>query len=152
AAKISASSARDRRVTAAGDDMNASTMARHTALQYVADTPGTHVGSTQARIGLFMPAFGSPAGTSRLSSLQGSRDVRQTGGTTRKRILVLAATAILSRGLVRAQSQQPYRVVFDLTSRDSLDQKAVLRWLKEITTSSPDAKMEVVMYAKGFEL
>ncbi|HUL01693.1 MAG TPA: hypothetical protein VLV16_00530 [Gemmatimonadales bacterium] len=46
----------------------------------------------------------------------------------------------------------PYRVVFDLTSRDSLDQKAVVRWLTEISASNPDAKMEVVMYGKGFEL
>jgi len=58
---------------------------------------------------------------------------------------------VLSLGLVQAQ-RQPYRVVFDLTSRDSLDQKAVLRWLKEVGTASPQAQMEVVMYAKGFEL
>jgi intracellular sulfur oxidation DsrE/DsrF family protein len=59
--------------------------------------------------------------------------------------------AVLSLGFVRAQ-RQPYRVVFDLTSRDTLEQKAVLRWLKEVSTSSPDAQMEVVMYAKGFDL
>ena len=59
--------------------------------------------------------------------------------------------ALLSPASVKAQGQ-PYRVVFDLTSRDTLEQKAVLRWLKEVGTSSPDAQMEVVMYAKGFEL
>ena len=48
--------------------------------------------------------------------------------------------------------RDPYRVVFDLTSRDTLEQKAVLRWLREVGTSSPDAQMEVVMYGKGFEL
>jgi intracellular sulfur oxidation DsrE/DsrF family protein len=68
-----------------------------------------------------------------------------------KRILVVGLLGLLSLGLVQAQPQ-PYRVVFDLTSRDSLDQKAVLRWLKEVGTSSPNAQMEVVMYAKGFEL
>jgi uncharacterized protein len=68
-----------------------------------------------------------------------------------KRMLVVASLAVLSLGLVRAKPQ-PYRVVFDLTSRDTLDQRAVLRWLKEVGGSSPDAKMEVVMYAKGFEL
>jgi intracellular sulfur oxidation DsrE/DsrF family protein len=47
---------------------------------------------------------------------------------------------------------QPYRVVFDLTSRDSLDQKAVLRWIGEISSASPDVQIEVVMYGKGFEL
>ena len=68
-----------------------------------------------------------------------------------KRMLVIASLAVLSLGLVRAKPQ-PYRVVFDLTSRDTLDQRAVLRWLKEVGGSSPEAKMEVVMYAKGFEL
>jgi intracellular sulfur oxidation DsrE/DsrF family protein len=68
-----------------------------------------------------------------------------------KRLLLLGVVAALTLGLVQAQ-RQPYRVVFDLTSRDSLDQKAVLRWLKEVATASPQAQMEVVMYAKGFDL
>ena len=68
-----------------------------------------------------------------------------------RRILFVGLFALLSAGSVQAQ-RQPYRVVFDLTSRDSLEQKAVLRWLREVGTSSPDAQMEVVMYAKGFEL
>jgi len=46
----------------------------------------------------------------------------------------------------------PYRVVFDLTSRDSLDQKAVMRWVSEITKANPKAELEVVMYGKGFEM
>lgn len=45
-----------------------------------------------------------------------------------------------------------YKVVFDLTSRDSLDQKAVMRWIREISASNPSAQMEVVMYGKGIEL
>lgn len=68
-----------------------------------------------------------------------------------KRLLFVACVALLSLGFVR-RSPQPYRVVFDLTSRDTLDQKAVLRWIKEVTTSSPDAELEVVMYGKGLEL
>ena len=69
-----------------------------------------------------------------------------------KRIAALACVALVSLGFVRSQQSHPYQVVFDLTSRDTLEQKAVLRWLKEVSTSSPTAKMEVVMYAKGFEL
>lgn len=68
-----------------------------------------------------------------------------------RRIFFVGLFALLSPGFVQAQSQ-PYRVAFDLTSRDSLDQKAVLRWLREVGTSSPNAQMEVVMYGKGFEL
>jgi intracellular sulfur oxidation DsrE/DsrF family protein len=55
-------------------------------------------------------------------------------------------------GVRDAHAEKPYRVVFDLTSRDSLDQKAVMRWIREISAVSPDAQMEVVMYGKGFEL
>jgi len=68
-----------------------------------------------------------------------------------RRVVLAGMFALLTPGLVQAQSQ-PYRVVFDLTSRDTLEQKSVLRWLREVGTSSPDAQMEVVMYGKGFEL
>jgi intracellular sulfur oxidation DsrE/DsrF family protein len=68
-----------------------------------------------------------------------------------KRILLVGFLMLLTVGFARSQ-RQPYRVAFDLTSRDTLEQKAVLRWLREVGTSSPDAQMEVVMYGKGFEL
>jgi hypothetical protein len=68
-----------------------------------------------------------------------------------KRALVLGLLMLASLGFVRAK-REPYRVVFDLTSRDTLEQKAVLRWLREVSTASPDVQMEVVMYGKGFEL
>lgn len=45
-----------------------------------------------------------------------------------------------------------YKVVFDLTSKDTLDEKAVIRWLNEVAVSNPDGKFEVVMYGKGFNL
>jgi len=69
-----------------------------------------------------------------------------------KRIAAVVAIAFLSLGLVRATQKSSYRVVFDLTSRDTLEQRAVLRWLKEVSNASPDAQLEVVMYGKGFEL
>lgn len=68
-----------------------------------------------------------------------------------KRTFMIGLFALLSLGFVKPQPH-PYRVVFDLTSRDSLEQKAVLRWIKEVGTASPTAQIEVVMYAKGFEL
>ena len=69
-----------------------------------------------------------------------------------KRVLFVASVALLCVGFASRQAQHPYRVLFDLTSRDSLDQKAVVRWIKEISATSPDVKIEVVMYGKGFEL
>ncbi len=68
-----------------------------------------------------------------------------------KHILFTSLLLLLAIGSLHSQNA-PYRVVFDLTSRDSLDQKAVMRWVKEISASNPKAQMEVVMYAKGFEL
>ena len=68
-----------------------------------------------------------------------------------KRLLVVFLLTFLNIRLGFAQDR-PYRVVFDLTSRDSLDQKAVMRWVTEISASNPKAELEVVMYAKGFEL
>ena len=68
-----------------------------------------------------------------------------------RRLLLVAVVGLVSVGFMQSQTH-PYRVVFDLTSRDTLDQKAVLRWIREVSTSSPKAQMEVVRYAKGFEL
>jgi intracellular sulfur oxidation DsrE/DsrF family protein len=59
---------------------------------------------------------------------------------------------LLCGSLAVAAQRADYKVVFDLTSRDTVDQKAMIRWLNEISESNPDAKMEVVMYAKGLEL
>jgi uncharacterized protein len=68
-----------------------------------------------------------------------------------KRLLIFFCLAIPAFMLVQAQDKS-YRIVFDLTSRDTLDQKAVVRWVGEISASNPEAQLEVVMYGKGFEL
>ena len=59
---------------------------------------------------------------------------------------------LLLGALSLAAQQSDYKVVFDLTSRDTLDQKNLVRWLTEISNVNPEAKMEVVMYSKGLEL
>jgi intracellular sulfur oxidation DsrE/DsrF family protein len=71
--------------------------------------------------------------------------------TIMKRLLLFLCLALSGLVLVRAQDKS-YRIVFDLTSRDTLDQKAVMRWVGEISKSNPEAQLEVVMYGKGFEL
>jgi intracellular sulfur oxidation DsrE/DsrF family protein len=50
------------------------------------------------------------------------------------------------------QAPKPYKVVFDLTSADAVDQRAVIRWIKEITGVNPKTEIEVVMYAQGLNL
>lgn len=68
-----------------------------------------------------------------------------------KRIAGMIVFVLFSIGSAAAQTDS-YKVVFDLTSRDSLDQKAVIRWIKEIMATHPQAQLEVVMYGKGFEM
>ena len=67
------------------------------------------------------------------------------------RILIVLAVTALTLGATNRHPED-YKVAFDLTSRDTLDQKAVLRWIKEITAANPQAEIEVVMYGAGFEL
>src|SRR5574341_163434 len=67
------------------------------------------------------------------------------------RFFKILSLAFLVCSLSFAQTKN-YRVVFDLTSRDSLEQKAVMRWVREISASNPAAELEVVMYAKGLEM
>ena len=59
------------------------------------------------------------------------------------------AVFLLSSSVLYAQ-QPDYKVVFDLTSKDTLDQRSVVRWVSEVSKASADAKVEVVMYGQGF--
>jgi uncharacterized protein len=74
-----------------------------------------------------------------------------------KRILLMfACLAVLVVGATAARVQlpqaKPYKVVFDLTSPDPLDQRAVIRWIKEVSAVNPKNEMEVVMYGRGLDL
>jgi intracellular sulfur oxidation DsrE/DsrF family protein len=73
-----------------------------------------------------------------------------------KRILSFACLIVLIVGATAAWMQssrpKPYKVVFDLTSSDPLDQQAVMRWIKEISGVNPGTEMEVVMYGHGTDL
>jgi uncharacterized protein len=66
-----------------------------------------------------------------------------------KKVLLLAGVLLSS---FFALAQKDYRVVFDLTSKDSNDQRAVIRWLNEVSKAEPTAQMEVVMYGQGLDL
>ena len=45
-----------------------------------------------------------------------------------------------------------YRVVFDITSKDTNVHKAVIRWCNEILKTEPGAKLEVVYYGQSLEM
>ena len=65
-------------------------------------------------------------------------------------VVALSAVAI---GVHAQNSQpQPYKVVFDLTSSDPIDQQAVLRWITEVKAVNPTTETEVVMYGRGLDL
>ncbi|GAA4740847.1 DsrE family protein [Flavisolibacter ginsenosidimutans] len=58
---------------------------------------------------------------------------------------------LLLAPFARAQNV-PYNVVFDLTSKDTLDHQAVIRWLSGISSARPDAKLEVVLYGQSLDM
>jgi intracellular sulfur oxidation DsrE/DsrF family protein len=66
-----------------------------------------------------------------------------------KRIIFLISLLCFSSLL---QAQKDYKVVFDLTSRDSVDHKNIIRWLNEITAAEPNANLEVVLYGKSLDM
>ena len=69
-----------------------------------------------------------------------------------KQIALTLGLAALTLGFAKPGAEpHPYHIAFDLSSRDTLDQKMALRLIGE-ASANPKAKVEVVMYGKGFEL
>jgi intracellular sulfur oxidation DsrE/DsrF family protein len=73
-----------------------------------------------------------------------------------KLLSVLVSVVVFSAAAVGLHAQtprpQPYKVVFDLTSSDPIDQQAVLRWITEVKAVNPATETEVVMYGRGLDL
>jgi uncharacterized protein len=67
-----------------------------------------------------------------------------------KKILLSVSVLFFCSLLLKAQKD--YKVVFDLTSGDSLSQQTAIRWVNEITKAEPTAQVEVVMFGKGLPL
>jgi uncharacterized protein len=49
-------------------------------------------------------------------------------------------------------AQQNYKVVFDLTSKDTVDHKLAIRWVSEILKAEPTAQVEVVFYGQSLAM
>jgi len=64
---------------------------------------------------------------------------------------ILSAVFLLFCVSLLAQ-EKPYNVVFDLTSKDTADQKTVIRWIRGITSANPAAKLEVVLYGQSLDM
>ena len=67
-----------------------------------------------------------------------------------RKLSLLAITLFFATQSVFAQKD--YKVVFDLTSGDTLSQQTAVRWVKEIINTEPTAQVEVVMFGKGLPL
>jgi intracellular sulfur oxidation DsrE/DsrF family protein len=68
-----------------------------------------------------------------------------------KKNLVLVSAIMLISVIVNAQASN-YKVVFDMSSRDTINQQAIVREIGLITGATPDAKLEVVIYGQGLDL
>lgn len=64
---------------------------------------------------------------------------------------ILMAVVCLVALLSKAQNAN-YRVVFDMSSKDTINQQAIVREIGLIKDASPDAKLEVVIYGRGLDL
>jgi|ERR1700676_4741599 len=68
-----------------------------------------------------------------------------------KKYLVCISIIMLMTPFVNAQVKN-YKVVFDMSSKDTVNQQAIIREIGLITGASPDAKLEVVIYGQGLDL
>jgi uncharacterized protein len=68
-----------------------------------------------------------------------------------KKNIFIISLLILFPSILHAQAPD-YKVVFDLTSKDTMDHKAVIRWITEISKSTPAAKLEVVLYGQSLDM
>ncbi len=64
---------------------------------------------------------------------------------------ILCIFALLLMMAVHAQEKN-YKVVFDMSSKDTINQQSVTREIGLIKGASPEAKLEVVVYGQGLDL
>ena len=62
-------------------------------------------------------------------------------------VLILIMSAITSNA-----QKADYKVVFDFTSKDTINQQTLLREMSLIKQYNPDAKLEAVIYGQGLSL
>jgi len=68
-----------------------------------------------------------------------------------KKYILFTCIALLT-GLFTKAQPGTYKVIFDMSSKDTVNQQALIRELTLIRQSSPDAQMEVVIYGQGLPL
>ena len=66
--------------------------------------------------------------------------------------IILSAVFMFSSCHCLIAQKAPYKVVFDVTSKDTVVHQMVIRWIQEIEASNPEAQIEVVFYAKSLDM
>ncbi len=66
-----------------------------------------------------------------------------------KTIIFLLSMLIFSASIA---AQSDYKVVFDITSKDTVDHKNVLRWVNEIAKADTEAQVEIVFYGQSLDM
>ena len=68
----------------------------------------------------------------------------------KKILCLLLISALLS---MHSKSQVAgYKVVFDLTAKDTNVHKAVLRWCTIISDANPDCKLDIIFYGQSLDM
>ena len=60
--------------------------------------------------------------------------------------------SVLFLNAVVAMAQPNYKVVFDVTSQDTLDHKLAIRWANEVLKAEPTAQVEIVLFGKSLAM
>jgi len=68
-----------------------------------------------------------------------------------KKLLVFISLITGMTSFTNAQTSN-YKVVFDMSSKDTVNQQAIVREIGLITDANPDARLEVVIYGQGLDL
>lgn len=68
-----------------------------------------------------------------------------------KKILFCLCTLMATTVFVNGQTTD-YKVVFDMTSRDTINQQSLIRELGLIMDGNPEARLEVVLYGQGLDI
>ena len=68
-----------------------------------------------------------------------------------KRYFFICLFILLAAGYANSQVKD-YKIVFDITTKDTNVHKAVIRWCNEILSAYADAKLEVVYYGQSLEM
>ena len=64
-----------------------------------------------------------------------------------KKLLLILPLLFVSAAFLAAQPN--YKVIFDLTSKDTNDHKMAIRWVREVLAAEPTAQVEVVFFGQS---